>query len=54
MDWLANRDLPRAALETMLTAQMVALLQVAATRDRELSDLARTNCSPTRAGNQQA
>ncbi len=39
LDWLANRDLPRATLETMLTAQMVALLRVAATRDRKLTVL---------------
>jgi len=36
-DWLANRGLPRRMLETMLTAQLVALLRVAATRDAEIT-----------------
>jgi len=37
LDWLANRDLPRHMLETMLTAQLVALLRVAARRDAEIT-----------------
>jgi AcrR family transcriptional regulator len=39
LDWLANRDLPRATLEGMLIAQLIALLQVAVTRDGELASV---------------
>jgi hypothetical protein len=39
LDWLERRDMPRATLESMLVAQMVALLQVAGRYDPDVACL---------------
>ncbi|MBP2707533.1 helix-turn-helix transcriptional regulator [Microbispora sp. RL4-1S] len=45
LDWLDNRDMKRTDLEGLLMAQMVALLQVAATHDLQVKQL--LEASPT-------
>jgi AcrR family transcriptional regulator len=40
LDWLERRDMPRATLEAMLIAQMVALLRVAGRYDPAVASLA--------------